>query len=857
MGRSHAAVPPPSIMSISLPTPEAQKGEVAKAPAVMSPEDNVTVAVNYASNQDGLADYGPIPDCSVLRSTCSSVENRRDPTMLDSCSGDETGLAGCSEADQARHHSKRQRSPKKAWGPVEKSAVKYDVNLTPGVLRNKSFLLRWRVGEAAVAPSADKILAPAAKPSREEKELRARRSPYRLRRGQAMAIHADAATQPLTDARTGNDAQEANATSSKVSNKEVPSNSCELCKHPPLFSLTHPDGREKVNPFLGDESVIWVPSSRSEWNDCVDEMTAVCAEASFRRYFARSTAVASQDQAGGAPVEASPKPRKRGRPKGKQPIKYPLPPLSREYIRDRLDIDDPLRGYQIRHRSGGWLQGFVVMTTFTTWSHYFKWDSMHPKSGMRSADEMTRPGWELSLALGAEMEQQPRSGDPHDSGVIWPTLAEIGIVGALGCGEYLLRMALDDVLRRDCYEYVVLQATDDSRAFYERFGFVRVGAITKYGTDEAFTENRQGSKIAGDARKKLPIVGYRHWTYSDESSVQLSKHGGPSYMMALRVDHSHTEPNEKEHHCTGCGRAISKISFIDVLSGCFVYEKPKIIPAEVYTRKRTYSLESFGPTPVTLAVTAENKSITATPADASVISMTKPKEVSEKNLLNMINTCGAECHLDSLKKKIKLNGQNTERLPPKKCCPPPSGEEIRLAALPSPKLTSCKRKPPQSRRVMLRQRPPVKQHSIDSNFQEEEKMTTLSYDSQVIARPQSRKSSLSPRKNCTLRKQRVPSMYRDPKKVYYYNKVVTPKKISGQESSAKRPYYFVLHYYEEKKTIRIIPLYSIGKFNAGKRIRHIRWKATIFVEELKPRYDLSKYEEKSQYFTFMGVKTVP
>jgi hypothetical protein len=68
----------------------------------------------------------------------------------------------------------------------------------------------------------------------------------------------------------------------------------------------------------------------------------------------------------------------------------------------------------------------------------------------------------------------------------------------------------------DTFEYVVLQATPTSLTFYERFGFTRVGAITRYESNM----NRQ--------------VGYRHWTYADEK--QLANHGGPSYMMALKLD---------------------------------------------------------------------------------------------------------------------------------------------------------------------------------------------------------------------------------------------------------------------------------------------------------------------------------
>jgi hypothetical protein len=42
-------------------------------------------------------------------------------------------------------------------------------------------------------------------------------------------------------------------------------------------------------------------------------------------------------------------------------------PLSQDYIADRVMIDDPLCGYMIRTERSGWLQGFIIRTTFTTW----------------------------------------------------------------------------------------------------------------------------------------------------------------------------------------------------------------------------------------------------------------------------------------------------------------------------------------------------------------------------------------------------------------------------------------------------------------------------------------------------------
>ena len=159
-----------------------------------------------------------------------------------------------------------------------------------------------------------------------------------------------------------------------------------------------------------------MPCNREEWDECSDEMTSLCAFASTKTI------------------------------------------IPEEFIRDRIDIDNPLEGYQMRHELGGWLQGFILWTTFTTWTHYLKWDLSHAKSGIRNV--------QTNEDLSMELEEQPRSGDPLQKGVIWPTIAEISIVGGLKCGSYLMRLAENDILEKN-YDYIVLQATQSSQKFYE------------------------------------------------------------------------------------------------------------------------------------------------------------------------------------------------------------------------------------------------------------------------------------------------------------------------------------------------------------------------------------------------------
>mmetsp|Transcript_1550 Transcript_1550/g.2686 ORF Transcript_1550/g.2686 Transcript_1550/m.2686 type:complete len:907 (+) Transcript_1550:151-2871(+) len=268
----------------------------------------------------------------------------------------------------------------------------------------------------------------------------------------------------------------------------------------------------RKRPTFFQNSVLFVPTERKDWEDSVSELVALCTSAAYRRH---SSAI------------------------GKKPF---YPPLSKDYIEDRIDIDDPLRGYQIRHALGGWLQGFLLWTNFTTWNNEFAWDSLHSASGVM---DQSPPGALVDSTgeLAKELQHLPRHGNVHDHGVIVDHVAEIALLGGLGCGELLLRMVLEDI-RRANYKFVVLQATEGSRSFYERFGFVRVGAVCSY--DATTTSSNTNTITATDTTDHTPetlsassstpsLQGYRHWTHPNESQKSLDLHGGPSYMMCLKL----------------------------------------------------------------------------------------------------------------------------------------------------------------------------------------------------------------------------------------------------------------------------------------------------------------------------------
>jgi len=414
----------------------------------------------------------------------------------------------------------------------------------------------------------------------------------------------------------------------------APANEAEVVSGPPCifkgYSFTSASPPETkydfsrvpaCKPDLSD-SVLLRPNCRRQWFVCLKELESLAKESLDRR---------------AARLKLAP------------PSGLPL-----VYIADRMDIDDPLWGYQIRCKSTGWLQGFFTATVFTTWTRYFEWDSTAVASGMvaarvanttadaadaavttlpcaetvhsvaarlnlraadlvawnasriaklhansrlaagtkllvaspNEADTITasfrgqtpkqlaakagiatddflrlnacshpslgpysrlKPGMRFMVrdrsaepevflptrarrraldggSLAAELQQQRRFGDPMTTGVVWPRVAEIGLLAGLGCGKALLKLALHELRASGAYDFVVLQATMASVSFYEEVGFVRVGAVARYAS--------LGTPLAD-----VPLQGYRHWASADESQVE--QFGDTSYMMALRFSDAH------------------------------------------------------------------------------------------------------------------------------------------------------------------------------------------------------------------------------------------------------------------------------------------------------------------------------
>jgi len=228
------------------------------------------------------------------------------------------------------------------------------------------------------------------------------------------------------------------------------------------------------------------------------------------------------------------------------------PPLSAAYVAERIVLAPaPPEGYIARERDGlKRMQGFVLICDFCTFSKSLKWTSTHPASLAGTFDvapaervARRRAAWPPRTASAAEVAdgaatchrssseaqtqrkvdagavaaaleatgpcdtREPRDKEYGDTISVWPGLAEVAVLGALGCGRRLLEKTLKDTSENDRHAHVVLHATKDAVKFYEKVGFVRVGAVSRFRD-----------------RADVPQLAYRHWTRRvDEVSYMMAR----------------------------------------------------------------------------------------------------------------------------------------------------------------------------------------------------------------------------------------------------------------------------------------------------------------------------------------------
>jgi len=166
-----------------------------------------------------------------------------------------------------------------------------------------------------------------------------------------------------------------------------------------------------------------------------------------------------------------------------------------------------MMGYIVRSKAEGWMQGFITVTAFTTWQKYFTWDSLaHEAQVLEDKDDDPESVCDVTGLLARELAAQIHDGDPDGEGVIWPRIAEVSLLGALGCGGWLLKLMLEELEAASSpYEYVILQASENSIRFYEHHGFTRVGALARYEDDELLNREREAkAEAAGLPKGAVP-----------------------------------------------------------------------------------------------------------------------------------------------------------------------------------------------------------------------------------------------------------------------------------------------------------------------------------------------------------------
>merc|ERR1712007_159835 len=235
--------------------------------------------------------------------------------------------------------------------------------------------------------------------------------------------------------------------------------------------------------------------------------------------------------------------------------------------------------------------------------------------------------------------------------------------------------------------------------------------------------------------------------------------------------------------CGGCERGGTP-SFVDQLGKYFVLEKPKILPLGVARRKRSMSgsTNPNGTTAKRAKINPVAPRVTSSGRKSKVPSrleeeMEDVKNTSKKTL--GIKRVEVKKEVRSDVKKIKTESKKE------------SDRRKNAASRVAPHRTS--------KNSSL---PPVAPLGTD------------------ILQPEGKNN-----KPILLRKQKIPTMHRSPKKTYFYNKVVTPK--SGQSKSKyKSKYYFVISYDMEADQMTLIPLFLKGSFK-GKREGRPKWKANV------------------------------
>eukprot|EP00936_MAST-01D_sp_MAST-1D-sp1_P001909 g1909.t1 len=271
--------------------------------------------------------------------------------------------------------------------------------------------------------------------------------------------------------------------------------------------------------------------SRSRWKREIDELMAICDEAARRASLAHNPSAEHYES-----------------------------PVSREFVECRLELDDPLLGWMARERASGRMQGFILCSQFTTWvaPAHFRW--LSPPAG--AAGEISA-GEKRNGSLWCALNDCTRDGDPLTTGCTWPRVAELSLVGGLGCGAALVSTLVAwlrsgqvrNPLDGRPYDFLVLQATKNAIPFYRRMGFDHVRAEARHferlaplpqaqaqthtqaeatGVDEESQVTSSGENDGGKESKQLVPQGLGDWLPLRHFEYVVGD-VEPSYMMAMQL----------------------------------------------------------------------------------------------------------------------------------------------------------------------------------------------------------------------------------------------------------------------------------------------------------------------------------
>mmetsp|Transcript_695 Transcript_695/g.1221 ORF Transcript_695/g.1221 Transcript_695/m.1221 type:complete len:1108 (+) Transcript_695:465-3788(+) len=223
-------------------------------------------------------------------------------------------------------------------------------------------------------------------------------------------------------------------------------------------------------------------------------------------------------------------------------------PLSLNYINERIEYDDPLEGFIVRTDSEPYhIQGFILTTRFTTWRKTFRWTIDEPAALITPVDHRMHIVDKCG-ELTKELQSCERDDSNPSQGYSYRRICEISLLGGLGCGSALLSRALSELRQSDKYDYVVLQSTKIAIPFYEKHGFVRVGAVTRFNDIDT-----------------LPEVAYRHW-----SEIVNGVAVEPSYMMGRRLKRCSAYDRIQQHRpITGISKEARKEEIYSALISAY------------------------------------------------------------------------------------------------------------------------------------------------------------------------------------------------------------------------------------------------------------------------------------------------